>query len=475
MSAGAAPAGPAPASPGPAVLDGPGPATPSPATRVAAAALARLAALAAPTLAPAIRGRVAAFDGLLIEAEGLSAPVGAICRVATGAGTRIDAEVVGFRDGRLMLMSHAQVPALLPGAAIEGTGLGALVPVGEALMGRVIDATGRPLDDGPPVRGGPLGLLSGAPIEPLARGAVSQPLWTGVRAIDVLTTIGRGQRIGLIAGAGVGKSTLLGMIARQAAADALVVALVGERGREVADFVARTLPPERRHQAVVVAAAADQPAVLRIRAALRACAIAEAWRARGRHVLLLVDSLTRIAHAQRELGLALGEPASARGYPPSALALIARLAERAGACSRSGGSVTGILTILADGDDPADPVVDAARAILDGHILLDRALAERGVFPAIDPARSLSRCMADLTDPVHQAAARRVRRLHAILESNRDLIAMGAWKRGGDPELDAAVDARPAIEALLRQAPDAAEPGPVAVAAFVAAFAEPSP
>lgn len=459
--------------PGPGSLPDAGRASAS--TRAAANALARLAALSPAALAPAAQGRVAAFDGLVIEAEGLAAPVGEICRIPTSAGGRIDAEVVGFRDGRLILMSHAQSPALLPGAPITGTGLGALVPVGDALMGRVVDATGRPLDSGPPVRGGPLGPIAGAPIEPLARAAVDTPLWTGVRAIDALATLGRGQRIGLIAGAGVGKSTLLGMIAREAAADAVVVALVGERGREVADFVTRTLPADRRHNAVVVAAAADQPAVLRIRGALRACAIAEAWRARGRHVLLLFDSLTRVAHAQRELGLALGEPASARGYPPSALALIARLAERAGACARSGGSVTAVLTILADGDDPADPVVDAARAILDGHILLDRALAERGIFPAVDPARSLSRCMADLASPAQQAAARRVRRLHAIWEGSRDLIAMGAWKRGGDAELDAAVDARPAIEALLRQPADAPEEGPAAAAALVAAFAESAP
>jgi flagellum-specific ATP synthase len=373
-----------------------------------------------------------------------------------------------------MLMSHAQVPALLPGAAIVGTGLGSLVPVGDALMGRVIDATGRAIDDGPPVRGGPLGPIAGAPIEPLARAAIDTPLWTGVRAIDALATLGRGQRIGLIAGAGVGKSTLLGMIAREAVADAIVVALVGERGREVADFFTRTLPAPRRRQAVVVAAAADQPPVLRIRAALRACAIAEAWRARGRHVLLLLDSLTRIAHAQRELGLALGEPASARGYPPSALGLIARLAERAGACRRSGGSVTAVLTVLADGDDATDPVVDSAKAILDGHIVLDRGLAERGILPAVDPARSLSRCMAELAAPAHLEAARRVRRLHATWEGNRDLIAMGAWKRGGDPELDAAVDARPAIEALLRQSTDAPVAGPAAVDALVTAFAEPA-
>lgn len=444
------------------------------ATAAAAAALARLAGRR-PVLAPPARGRVAAFDGLLIEAEGLAAPVGSLCAVAASDGGTVQAEVIGFRDGRLMLMSHAQAPALLPGATVAATGLGALAPAGTALMGRVIDATGRPLDGGPPARGGPLAPLLGRPVEPLERAPIERPLWTGVRAIDALATLGRGQRIGLIAGAGVGKSTLLGMIAREAAADAVVVALIGERGREVADFVTRTLPPARRARAVVVAAAADQPPVLRIRGALRAFAIAEAWRAQGLDVLLLFDSLTRVAHAQRELGLALGEPASARGYPPSALALIARLAERAGGCARSGGSVTAVLTVLADADDATDPVVDAARAILDGHILLDRTLAERGIFPAIDPARSLSRAMADLAEPAHAAAARRVRRLFAALEANRDLIAMGAWKRGADPELDAAVDARPAIEALLRQPADRSVAGTEAVAALVAAFGGAAP
>lgn len=405
-------------------------------------------------LAPRAAGTLIAYDGLMLEVAGLTLPVGAVCRVTTARGCGIAAEVVGFRDERLLLMSYAGATDLLPGARVAPTQGGALVPVGEALLGRVVDGTGQAVDGGGPARGDTLVALGGTMVSPLDRAPVRVPFATGVRAIDALATLGRGQRIGLMAGSGVGKSVLMGMIARAAEADVVVVGLIGERGREVSDFLETKLPPATRARAVVVAVPADHAPVLRIRGALRATAIAEYFRAKGRHVLLMIDSLTRVAHAQRELGLGLGEPASARGYPPSAIALIARLVERAGNSRASGGAITAIYTVLADGDDGNDPVVDAARANLDGHIMLDRALAERGQYPAIDPARSLSRCMADIAAPEQIAAARAFRRHFALHADNRDLVAMGAYRAGQDAELDAAIAAYPAVSAFLSQGAD---------------------
>lgn len=419
-------------------------------------------------IAPRPRGTLVAYDGLMLEVMGLTLPVGSVCKVETATGGQLDAEVVGFRGPRLTLMSYAGATDLLPGARVAPARGGALVPVGDDLLGRVIDGAGQPLDGGTPARGGVLVPLAGAAGNPLDRTPVRAAVTTGVRAIDALTTLGRGQRIGLIAGSGIGKSVLMGMIARHAEADAVVVALIGERGREVSDFVETKLPSDLRARACVVAVPADHAPVLRIRGAMRATAVAEEMRARGRHVLLLMDSLTRVAHAQRELGLALGEPASARGYPPSAIALLARLVERAGGSTASGGAITAIYTVLADGDDAQDPVVDAARAILDGHVLLDRTLAERGLYPAINPARSLSRCMADIVGADQLAAARRLRRLFATDEDNRDLVAMGAYKAGADPELDEAFARRDEIRAFLAQMPD--EPAGDATARLVAAF-----
>ena len=410
-------------------------------------------------LAPRPAGTLTSYDGLMLEASGLVLPVGTVCKVATASRAEIDAEVVGFRHDRLLLMSYADATDLTPGARVRPSAGGALVRVGDALAGRVIDGVGAPIDGAGPVDADTLVPIAGpSDASPLERDRVRVPVGTGVRAIDALTTLGRGQRVGLIAGSGVGKSVLMGMIARAADADRIVVAMIGERGREVADFLETKLPPGGRARAVVVAVPASQPAVLRIRGAMRATAIAEHFRAQGLHTLLLFDSLTRVAHAGREVGLALGEPASARGYPPSALALIARLVERAGASRASGGAITGIYTVLADGDDAEDPVVDAARAILDGHILLSRALAERGHYPAIDAARSLSRCMGDVVQPAHLFAARRVRRHYALAEANRDLLAMGAYKPGQDAELDMALARAPDIATFLAQEEDHAAP-----------------
>lgn len=405
-----------------------------------------------PECRPRLAGTLTGYDGLMLEAVGLNAPVGAVCKVITARGTSIDAEVVGFRADKLLLMSYAHATDLLPGARVTPSTGGALIRVGDGLIGRVVDGVGQPIDERGPVATDTLAALAGPADAPaLDRASVRDPVQTGVRAIDAVATLGRGQRIGLIAGSGVGKSVLMGMISRQADADVIVVGLIGERGREVTDFLETKLPEHGRSRAVVIAVPASDAPVLRIRGAMRATSIAEHFRGQGRHVLLLLDSLTRVAHAQREVGLALGEPASARGYPPSAIALVQRLVERAGASRASGGAITGIYTVLADGDDGNDPVVDAARAILDGHIVLDRGLAERGRFPAVDPARSLSRCMNGVTEAAHQAAARALRRHHALAEDNRDLVAMGAYKPGQDAELDAAMAAAPEIARFLAQ------------------------
>ncbi len=435
-----------------------------------ASALSTLATLPR-DLAPRLAGTLTGYDGLMLEAMGLTVPVVTVCRVATARGETIAAEVVGFREDRLLLMSYADATDLKPGARVTPSAGGALVRVGEALTGRVIDGVGAPLDDLGPVRGDTLAAIAGpSNASPLDREPVRIPFDTGVRAIDALTTLGRGQRVGLIAGSGVGKSVLMGMISRAAEADRVVVAMIGERGREVSDFLATRLPTASRARACVVAVPASHPPVLRIRGAMRATAIAEHYRARGLHVLLLFDSLTRVAHAQREVGLALGEPASARGYPPSAIALLARLVERAGGSRASGGAITAIYTVLADGDDAHDPIVDASRAILDGHIVLDRGLAERGQYPAIHPARSLSRCMSDLASVDHAAAARTLKRHFALAEANRDLLAMGAYKPGQDIELDAAMARASDVDAFLRQADMTAERASSSIARLIAGF-----
>ncbi len=451
---------------------------PTPSCAVPRASAAALLARMIPELAttpgdftPRVGGTLIGYDGLMLETTGLDVPVGTVCKVKTARGDSIDAEVVGFREDRVLMMSYADSTDLKPGARVLPSAGGALVRVGHALTGRVIDGVGQPLDGLGPIiadRLVPLGGPSNPP--PLDRAPVRTAIATGVRAIDAIATLGRGQRMGLIAGSGVGKSVLLGMISRAAQADRVVVALIGERGREVADFLETKLPPEGRARAIVVAVPASHPPVLRIRGAMRANAIAEHFRDQGEHVLLLFDSLTRVAHAQREVGLALGEPASARGYPPSAIALIGRIVERAGASRASGGAISALYTVLADGDDGADPIVDAARAILDGHIVLDRALAERGHYPAINPARSLSRCMADIATPAHRVAARLLRRHFALAEENRDLLAMGAYKPGQDAELDTAMARAPDVAAFLAQDEDEAASSTESIARLIAEF-----
>ena len=402
---------------------------------------------------PRVSGRLASFDGLLMEATGLSLPVGTVCAVGSGKG-RVEAEVIGFRGDRTLMMNLGGSAPLLPQAPVRPIGPPGEAEVGKALLGRVVDGAGKPIDGLGPVRGAGHWPLGGKLQSPLDRGRVLQPMDVGVRAINGMLTIGQGQRIGIMAGSGVGKSVLLGMIVRAAQADVIVIGLIGERSREVADFLETKVAGDARKRSVVVAVPANHSPVLRIRGALRATAIAEAFRAEGKNVLLIMDSLTRVAHAGREIGLALGEPASARGYPPSAIAMLPNLIERAGTCVTSGGSITAIYTVLADGDDGNDPVVDSARSILDGHIVLSRQLAERGVYPAIDIGPSVSRVMTDIVGKTHLKAARILRGHLATYEENRDLVLMGAYRGGADPEIDAAIAYHPAILDYLRQDPD---------------------
>jgi flagellum-specific ATP synthase len=400
---------------------------------------------------PRAVGRLAAYDGLMLEATGFIRPIGAGARIVSGENQVSRAEVVGFRGNRTLLMALDGAAGHANGARVEPDASSALAEVGPALLGRVVDGVGNPLDGLGPIGAVDKWPLQGIQDNPLARARVTEPFDTGVRAVNAMLTAGVGQRIAIVAGSGVGKSVLMGQMIAGADADVIVVGLIGERSREVSDFLATKLPPEVRRKAVVVAVPADHAPLLRLRAAMRATAIAEDFRARGLKVLLLIDSLTRVAHAQREIGLSLGEPPTVKGYPPSALGLIPKLVERAGADARTGGSITALYTVLADGDDTNDPIVDAARAIVDGHIILSRQLAEQGVYPAIDIGKSLSRVMADIVAPDHAAAAAAFRRLWSAFEENRDLILMGAYAPGNDPLIDEAIVRRPELLAFLTQ------------------------
>lgn len=407
-------------------------------------------ALCEPDFTPARYGLLAACDGGMLEVSGLSVPIGTQCRIAHGAGS-LTAETIGFRNGRTLMMLLGDPVLLRPGAKVRPEGRPGMVPVGEAFLGRAIDGEGKPIDGMGPIgnrREWPAGGVRAAALD---RSPVRENFDTGVRALNALTTFGIGQRIGIMAGSGVGKSVLLDMIAHGAEAEIVIVGLIGERAREVSDFVERHMQGSKRERSVIVAVPADHAPNLRIRGAMMATAMAEYFRAQGKRVLLIMDSLTRVAHAGREIALLLGEPGAARGYPPSALATITKLVERAGNSAQSGGSVTGLYTVLADGDNQDDPVVDTARSILDGHIVLSRDLAQRGQYPAIDIAASLSRVMNDITAPEHQRAARTFRALVASYEANRDLVLMGAYRSGADPQLDRAIAMHDALTGFISQ------------------------
>ncbi len=420
-------------------------------TRLLKSAGVALASVPGAPPVPRCIGRLVSHDGQMLEADGFALPLGAGARIVAPSGAAVRGEVVGFRGPRSLIVPFDHGVALAAGARVEPDGSSALIGCGAALLGRIIAAHGAPLDGRGAVATRFTWPLAGQCGNPLDRARVTRPVEVGVRAIDGLLTAGEGQRIAIVAGSGVGKSVLMGQIVAGTACDVVVVGLIGERGREVSDFVETKLVGPLRDRSVVVAVPADHPPLLRLRAAMRATAIAEFFRAEGKRVLLLIDSLTRVAHAQREIGLALGEPPTMKGYPPSALGLIPRLVERAGVDRRSGGSITAVYTVLADGGDNDDPIVDGARAIADGHIVLSRAIAEQGVYPAIDLTRSLSRVMTDLVDPAHAAAAARFRQLWSACEDNRDLVLMGAYAPGNDPLVDSAMARRDAMLDYVRQ------------------------
>ncbi len=400
---------------------------------------------------PVVAGRLTRMVGLTLEASGCQAAVGDRCEIVTTDGAHLDAEVVGFAGERLFLMPTGDIHGLKPNARVLPRPYAGSVGVGPGLLGRVVDGACQPLDGRGPIAVEQRVRLTGSPINPLARRRITEPLDVGVRAINGLLTVGRGQRIGLFAGSGVGKSVLLGMMARYTQADVIVVGLIGERGREVKEFIERILGNAGLARAVVVATPADHPPLMRLHGAWLATSIAEYFRDQGQSVLLIMDSLTRFAQAQREIALAIGEAPATKGYPPSVFARLPQLVERAGNGSGTQGSITAFYTVLAEGDDQNDPIADAARAILDGHIVLARRIADGGRYPAIDVEASVSRVMHDIATPEHQELARRLRHFSALYEHNRDLITIGAYQRGSDPRIDEAISRWPQIESYLRQ------------------------
>ncbi len=409
-----------------------------------------------PPTTPVVKGQLERMAGLTLEAVGLRAAVGARCLVESPDAAPVECEVVGFSSDKTYLMPTGDTHGITPGALVTPSRQKLEIPVGPQLLGRVIDAHGHPLDGKGPIRMSRWQPLTAKPINPLARTPIHEPLDVGVRAINGLLTIGRGQRMGLFAGSGVGKSVLLGMMTRNTAADVTVVGLIGERGREVNEFVRDILGPDGLEKAVVVAVPADNPPLQRLHGAMVATSIAEYFRDQGQDVLLLVDSLTRFAQAQREIALAIGEPPATKGYPPSVFAKLPQLVERAGRSDDHGGSITAIYTVLAEGDDQNDPVVDAARAVLDGHIVLSRSLAESGHYPAIDIEASVSRLMNTIATPEQKKAAQTFRATYSLYQENRDLINMGIYQPGSNPRLDEAIAQFPKLTQFLRQAPDEA-------------------
>ncbi len=399
-----------------------------------------------------ISGKVTRVSGIIVEATLPAVTVGTACEIRMGTGKTLNAEVVGFAKNRALLMPFGDVTGIGEGCSVTVRGGGADIPVGEALLGRVVDAAMRPVDGGPTPALSRRVPLYAQPPHAMTRRRISRPLVLGVRSLDACITCGEGQRVGIMAGPGIGKSVLMGMLARGAAVDVIVVGLVGERGREVREFVERDLGHAGLARSVVVVATADEPPLVRVRAAVAATAVAEYFRGRGKRVLLLVDSLSRVAMAQREIGLAAGEPPTSRGYPPSVFAALPRLVERAGN-DAGDGSITAMYTVLAEGDDMSDPFVDAVRAALDGHIVLSRKMADGGYFPAIDVLASISRVMSDVITPQHRQLAMETREVLASYRESADLVEVGAYVAGSNPRVDRALRSVHKINALFRQSP----------------------
>ncbi len=395
-----------------------------------------------------VSGRVSAVRGLTVSVTDFPAPVGAACRVEGMEGP-VEARVVGFADHRTLVMPMGAMTGICRGARVVLTSCRQTVAVGDAVLGRVLDGCARPIDGRKAIPARDHRPIWPEPIPAMVRRRITQPLAVGVRAVDGLLTVGRGQRMGIFSGSGVGKSILLGMISRFTAADVTVIGLIGERGREVRDFVERDLGPAGLAKSVVVVSTSDEPPLLRVQAGAVATAVAEHFRDQGADVLLLVDSLTRLATAQRQIGLVAGEPPATKGYTPSVFNLLPQLLERSG--RTESGSITGFYTVLAEGDDPAEPISDAVRAVTDGHIQLSRDLANRGHYPAIDCLHSVSRVMIDLVDPAHRAAAAELNRLMTLYGQVEDMVGIGAYRQGANRDFDLAIQARPLIEAFLTQ------------------------
>jgi FliI/YscN family ATPase len=401
-------------------------------------------------------GRVSEIVGLLIASQGPATAVGDFCEIRSSQNRSVRAQVVGFRDGKVLLMPLEEIGGLQLGDTVIARPAAARVEVGLQLLGRVIDGFGKPMDGGPAIRPEALYDLYATPPGPLEREHITEPLITGVRAIDSLLPFGKGQRIGIFGGSGVGKSTLLGAMARQNSADVSVIALIGERNREVREFLEKELSAEGMKRSVIVCATSDMPAPLRIRAGFVALAVAEYFRDCGKSVLLVMDSVTRLAMAQREIGLAAGEPPSQKGYTPSVFNLLPKVFERAGNFQK--GSITGFFTVLVEGDDFNEPICDAVRAILDGHIILSRELGAMGHYPAIDILNSVSRLASKVAKPEQREAARKIREALASYQQSEDLINLGAYASGSNPRLDSAIRLRPNLMQFLRQPPDLAAP-----------------
>lgn len=405
-----------------------------------------------------IRGRVSQVIGMVIESNGPGIPVGSMCEVDTFKGAnRIPAEVVGFREGKVLLMPLGEMRGVEPGSAIRMVDGQAQVPVGANLLGRVMDGMGRPMDGKGPLFAEQQYPLYAEPLNPMERQRILEPIDVGVRAINGLLTLGKGQRIGIMAGSGVGKSTLLGMIARNTAADISVIALIGERGRELRDFIERDLGPEGLARSVVVVATSDQPPLVRMRGAYLAMSISEYFRDQNRDVILMMDSVTRFAMSSREVGLAIGEPPTSRGYTPSVFSQLPKLLERAGSCEGKG-SITGIYTVLVEGDDMNEPIGDAVRSIVDGHIVLDRDLANQGHYPSIEVLASISRCMSDVVSAEQVRKAKELLEVLATYRRSEDLINIGAYAKGSNPKIDRAIGLMDAINDYLRQPVDSRAP-----------------